>query len=141
MKNFLKESVLTFISFSFIGLTNSLNPAQAQEVARMRFVWDFAPSGGAVYLNICNDPEFNISEQTGGCAEINVLNENVTANKSRTKLVTDRLKEGESYKACIVADNTFSDKRGRWIDCVDFVARNGRTISLSIHNANRVGNP
>ena len=69
------------------------------------------------------------------------MNENVTANKSRTKLVTDRLKEGIPYKACIVADNTFSDKRGRWIDCVDFVARDGQTISFSIHRANQVGNP
>lgn len=141
MNNFIKQSVLTSLSFSFICLTNNFNSVQAQEVVKMRFVWDFVPSSGAAYFNICSDPKININAQTGGCAEINVLNQNVTANKSRTKLVTDRLKEGESYKACIVADNTFSDKRGRWIHCVDFVARNGQTISLSIHRANQVGNP
>jgi hypothetical protein len=141
MNNFLKQSVLTSLSFSFICLTNNLIPAQAQQVVKMRFVWNFVPSSGAAYLNICSDPEINRNAQTGGCAEINVLNENVTANKSRTKLVTDRLKEGVPYKACIVADNTFSDKRGRWIDCVDFVATNSKTISFSINRAYSVGNP
>jgi hypothetical protein len=141
MNNFLKQSVLTSLSFSFICLTNNFNPAQAQEVAKLRFIWDFVPSSGAAYFNICSDPKININARTGGCAEIDVLNENVTANREKTRLVRDRLKEGKSYKACIVADNTFSDKRGRWIDCVDFVARNGETISFSIHRANYVGAP
>ncbi|MFN5516332.1 MAG: hypothetical protein ACK5CA_16755 [Cyanobacteriota bacterium] len=122
----------------FFGEENS---AQAQEVAKMRFTWDQVPSSGALYLNICDNPQLNINEQTGGCADINVLNSNITANKSRTRLVTDRLKSGQSYKVCIVADNTFSDRRGRWIDCANFVAQDGRTISLSIQDAKYVGAP
>lgn len=110
----------------------------------MRFVWDFVPSsGGAAYLNICNDPKFNINESTGGCASINVLNSNVTTNRGRTRLVTDRLKSGQEYKVCIVADNTFSNRQGRWIDCIDFVARDGQTINLSLasNRARYVGQP
>ena len=133
-----------FISSTlFCLLGSNISSAQAQQVVKMRFVWDFVPSSGAAYLNICDDPRFNINESTGGCAEINVLNSNVTTNRTRTRLVTDRLKAGQEYKACIVADNTFSNRQGRWIDCVIFVARDGQTIDLSLssNRARYVGQP
>ncbi|MBJ7901358.1 MAG: hypothetical protein GC158_15875 [Cyanobacteria bacterium RI_101] len=122
----------------FFGEENS---AQAQQVAKMRFTWDVFPSSGALYLNICDNPDLNVNEQTGGCADINVLNSNITTNKSRTRLVTDRLKSGQSYKVCMVADNTFSNRQGRWITCTNFVAQDGLTISLSMRNAQYVGAP
>lgn len=124
-------------------LASNIGLAQAQQVVKMRFVWDFVPSSGAAYLNICDDPRFNINERTGGCANINVLNSNVTTNRDRTRLVANRLKAGQGYKACIVADNTFSNRQGRWIDCVDFVARDGQTINLSLasNRARYVGQP
>ena len=132
------------ISSTLFGLlASTTDSAQAQQVVRMRFVWDFVPSSGAAYLNICNDPRFNINERTGGCANINVLNSNVTSNRDRTRLVTDRLRSGQEYKVCIVADNTFNNRQGRWIDCVDFVARDGQTINLSLasNRARYVGQP
>ena len=122
-------------------LLSNTGQSKAQEVVKMRFTWDFFSTNGAVYFSICDDPEFNIDARTGGCATVNVLNSNETTNRSQTKLVTDRLKSGEKYKVCIVADNTFSNKRGRWIDCTDFVATSRKTINLSIHNAKYVGQP
>ncbi len=124
-----------------ISLSSGMGQAEAQQVVKMRFVWDFTPASGAAYLNICSDPNFNINERTGGCANINVLNSNVTTNRDRTRLVTDRLKAGQAYKACIVADNTFSNKQGRWIDCVNFAARDGQTITFSLGRAQYVGAP
>jgi len=102
----------------FLGLliTGSLFQsagALAQQIAKMRFVWDFKPVGGAVYFNICTDPEFNVNESTGGCANVNILDSNVTQNKDRTLLVTDRLRVGTSYKACLVADNIGRGFEGR----------------------------
>jgi hypothetical protein len=124
-------------------LLSNTGQSKAQEVVKMRFVWDFVVSGGAAYLNICDDPKFNINESTGGCADINVLNSNVTTNRARTRLVSDRLKSGQEYKVCIIADNTFSNRKGRWIDCIDFVATNGRTINLTLskNSARYVGQP
>lgn len=124
-------------------LLSNTGQSKAQEVVKMRFVWDFVVSSGAAYLNICDDPKFNINESTGGCADINVLNSNVTTNRSRTRLVSDRLKSGQEYKVCIVADNTFSNRKGRWIDCIDFVATNGQTINLTLskNSARYVGQP
>jgi hypothetical protein len=139
LKNLFSVGAISAISTGF--LSSFIGQAQAQQVAKMRFVWDFTPSSGAVYLNICSDPKFNINERTGGCAEIDILNSNVTKNRDRTRLVTDRLKFGQQYKACLVADNTFSDKQGRWIDCVDFAAVEGQTISFSMGRARYVGTP
>lgn len=136
-----KRLALIIASAVFTSLVNSVEVSQAQEVVRARFVWDFTPASGAVYFNICTDPSFNINESTGGCADINVANENVTQNRARTKLVSDGLKSGVSYKACLVADNTFSNREGRWIQCVDFVASNNRTIRFSMNSMRNVGSP
>jgi len=124
-----------------MSLSSGMESAEAQQVVRMRFVWDFVPASGTAYFNICSDPNFNINERTGGCANINVLNSNVTKNRDRTYLVTDRLKAGQAYKACMVADNTFSNKQGRWIECVNFAARDGQTVSFSLGRAQYVGAP
>ena len=113
----------------------------AQQIAKMRFVWNFTPAGGAVYLNICDDPEFNVNERTGGCANINVLNSNVTQNRDRTRLVTDKLRAGTSYKACLVADNIGRSFEGRRIQCYNFVASDGQTIRFSLNELQYVGNP
>ena len=130
----------------FLGLviTGSLfqsSGALAQQIGKMRFVWDFTPVGGAVYFNICTDPKFNVNERTGGCANINVMNSNVTQNKDRTLLVTDRLRAGTSYKACLVADNIGSGFEGRRIQCHDFVVRDGQTIRFSLNQLRYVGDP
>lgn len=136
-----KRLVLIIASAVFTSLVTSVEISQAQEVVKARFVWDFTPASGAVYFNICTDPFFNINERTGGCADINVANENVTQNRDRTKLVSDRLKSGESYKACLVADNTFSNRQGRWIQCFDFVASNNQTFRFSMNRMKNVGSP
>jgi len=130
----------------FLGLviTGSLfqsSGALAQQIAKMRFVWDFKPVGGAIYFTICDDPEFNVDESTGGCANVNVMNSNQTQNKARTVLVTDRLRGGTSYKACLVADNIGSGFEGRRIQCHDFVARDGQTMRFSLNQLRYVGAP
>jgi hypothetical protein len=113
------------------GTTTFTTVAIGQQIiARMRFTWNFPDSGGAIYMNVCDNPDFNIDAQSGGCAEINVLNEVVTNNRSGTKLITDRLKKGTPYKACLVADNIHG-KKGRWITCQNFTARDRLTISFS----------
>jgi len=122
-------------------LSSSMEQAEAQQVVKMRCSFGILYLQVARYLNICSDPNFNINERTGGCANINVLNSNVTMNWDRTRLVTDRLKAGQAYKACMVADNTFSNKQGRWIECIDFAARDGQTISFSLGRAQYVGAP
>jgi hypothetical protein len=130
----------------FLGLliTGSLfqsSEALAQQTAKMRFVWNFTPVGGAIYFNICDDPKFNIDERTGGCANVNVMNSNQTQNRARTVLVTDRLRAGTSYKACLVADNIGRGFEGRRIQCHDFVARDGQTIRFSLNQLQYVGDP
>jgi len=130
----------------FLGLliTGSLfqsSGALAQQIAKMRFVWDFKPVGGAVYFNICTDPKFNVNERTGGCANVNILDSNVTQNKDRTLLVTDRLRVGTSYKACLVADNIGRGFEGRRIQCYNFVARDEQTIRFSLNQLQYVGDP
>ncbi|MBO1050676.1 MAG: hypothetical protein NTY89_08885 [Nostocales cyanobacterium LacPavin_0920_SED1_MAG_38_18] len=110
--------------------------ATAQEsIARIRFTWNFAEPGGAIYMNICADPDFNIDAQSGGCADINVLNSVVTNVRGGTKLVTDRLKTGNSYKACLIADNIYPrskyERKGRWITCKVFTAQDKATIGFS----------
>jgi hypothetical protein len=130
----------------FLGLliTGSLfqsSGALAQQTAKLRFVWNFTPVGGAVYFNICDDPKFNIDERTGGCAKVNVMNSNQTQNRARTVLVTDRLRAGTSYKACLVADNIGRGFEGRRIQCHDFVARDGQTIRFSLNQLQYVGDP
>ena len=130
----------------FLGLliTGSLfqsSGALAQPIAKMRFVWDFKPVGGAVYFNICTDPKFNVNERTGGCAKVNILDSNVTQNKDRTLLVTDRLRVGTSYKACLVADNIGRGFEGRRIQCYNFVARDEQTIRFSLNQLQYVGDP
>ncbi|MBW4624103.1 MAG: hypothetical protein KME49_00945 [Brasilonema octagenarum HA4186-MV1] len=141
IKKFTAIKSLLLLTSLGLGVTSYIGQAQAQQVAKMRFVWDFIAPSGAVYLNICSEPNFNINERTGGCAQIDILNSNVTKNQDRTRLVTDRLKLGQKYKACLVADNTFGNKQGRWIDCVDFTAIQGQTISFSIDRAKYVGAP
>lgn len=141
IKKFTAIKSLLLLTSLGLGVTSHIGQAQAQQVAKMRFIWDFTAPSGAVYLNICSDPKFNINERTGGCAQIDILNSNVTKNQDRTRLVTDRLKFGQQYKACLVADNTFSNKQGRWIDCVDFAAVQGQTISFSLGRARYVGAP
>jgi hypothetical protein len=130
----------------FLGLliTGSLfqsSGALAQQIAKMRVVWDFKPVGGAIYFTICDDPKFNVDESTGGCANVNVMNSNQTQNKARTVLVTDRLRAGTSYKACLVADNIGSGFEGRRIQCHDFVARDGQTIRFSLNQLRYMGDP
>lgn len=124
-----------------ISLLSGINQAQAQEIARTRFVWDFTPASGAVYFNVCTEPEFNINERTGGCANINVLNSEETQNRDRTRLVTDRLRNGVPYKACLVADNIGSRYQGRWIQCQNFIAKDGRTIRFVLNQFQYVGSP
>jgi hypothetical protein len=118
-----------------MGTTALTTVATAQDsIARMRFEWNFPEPGGAIYMNICTDPDFNIDRQSGGCAEINVLNEVVTSNRGGTKLVSDRLKRGTAYKACLVADNIYPNseysKRGRWITCKNFTAQDRGVVSF-----------
>jgi hypothetical protein len=130
----------------FLGLliTGSLfqsSGALAQQIAKMRFVWDFKPVGGAIYFTICDDPKFNVDESTGGCANVNVMNSNQTQNKTRTVLVTDRLRAGTSYKACLVADNIGPGFEGRRIQCHDFVVSDGQTIRFSLNQLRYVGAP
>ena len=130
----------------FLGLliTGSLfqsSGALAQPIAKMRFVWDFTRAGGAIYFTVCDDPEFNVDERTGGCANVNVMNSNQTENRARTVLVTDRLRAGTSYKACLVADNIGRGLEGRRIQCYNFVARDGQTIRFSLNQLQYVGDP
>jgi hypothetical protein len=130
----------------FLGLliTGSLFQsagALAQPIAKMRFVWDFKPVGGAIYFTICDEPKFNVDESTGGCANVNVMNSNQTQNKARTVLVTDRLRAGTSYKACLVADNIGPGFEGRRIQCHDFVVSDGQTIRFSLNQLRYVGAP
>ncbi len=126
------------ILVSFLGSTET---AQAQQIIRTRFAWDFTAPAGAVYFNICDNPTINISERTGGCAEINVLNEVVTRNRDRTRIVSDRLKSDQAYKACLVADNIGQNYQGRWIQCYDFVARDGQSFRFSLNGLRYVGAP
>jgi hypothetical protein len=128
MKN---SGIATSLALAFVlGATTLASVATGQpNIARMRFAWFFADSGGAIYMNICTDPDFNTDAESGGCAEINVLNENVTSNRSGTKLVTDRLAIGTAYKACLVADN-LNERKGRWITCQNFTASDKLTINL-----------
>jgi hypothetical protein len=123
-----------------ISLICSAQTAQGQ-IVKVRFAWNFTPAGGAVYFNICDNPRFNISERTGGCAEINVLNEVVTRNRDRTRLVTDRLKAGKAYKACLVADNIGRHHQGRWIQCYDFAAKDGKSYRFTLNQLRYVGAP
>ena len=124
-----------------ISLLSSINQAQAQEIARTRFVWDFTPASGTVYFNVCTEPEFNINERTGGCANINVLNSEETENRDRTRLVSDKLRSGLAYKACLVADNIGGRYQGRWIQCQNFIAKDGRTIRFGLNQFQYVGSP
>ncbi len=140
LSKFTYFSVLTS-SALLMSLLSSMNQAQAQQIVRTRFVWNFTPVGGAVYFNICSDPNFNINERTGGCANINVLNSNVTGNRDRTRLVTDRLRSGVPYKACLVADNIGRGYEGRWIQCQNFAAQDGQTIGFSLNQLQYVGSP
>jgi hypothetical protein len=119
-----------------LGTTGLATVATAQQqVATMRFVWNFPQPGGAIYMNICDKPDFNIDAQSGGCAQINVLNRVVTNNQGGTEIISDRLRTGIRYKACLVADNIYLrsqyEKKGRWITCKDFTAQNQATISFS----------
>ena len=129
MKKIALLSSITFLSIVSISLTLASVATGQENIAAMRFTWNFPGSGGATYLNICNKPNFNIDAQSGGCAEINVVNEVVTDNRMGTKLITDRLRVGTRYKACLVADN-IRDKKGRWIACKDFTAEDELTISF-----------
>jgi hypothetical protein len=128
MKN---QDIATSLALAFVLGTTTLASVAIGQVntARMRFTWTFTGLGGAIYMNICNDPDFNVDAESGGCAEINVLNENVTSNRSGTKLVTDRLAKGTAYKACLVADNLY-ERKGRWITCKDFTAEDKLTINF-----------
>ena len=130
----------------FLGLliTGSLfqsSGALAQQIAKMRFVWDFKPVGGAIYFTICDEPKFNVDERTGGCVNVNAMNSNQTENRARTVLVTDRLRAGTSYKACLVADNIGRGLEGQRIQCYNFVARDGQTIRFSLNQLQYVGDP
>lgn len=131
-------STVIGLMVSFLGSTET---AKAQQIVRTRFAWNFTVPAGAVYFNICDNPTINISELTGGCAEINVLNEVVTRNRDRTRIVSDRLKSGKAYKACLVADNIGQNYQGRWIQCYDFVARDAQSFTFSLDGLRYVGAP
>lgn len=131
-------STVMGLMVSFLGSTET---AKAQQIVRTRFAWNFTVPAGAVYFNICDNPTINISELTGGCAEINVLNEVVTRNRDRTRIVSDRLKSGKAYKACLVADNIGQNYQGRWIQCYDFVARDAQSFTFSLDGLRYVGAP
>lgn len=131
-------STVIGLMVSFLGSTET---AKAQQIVRTRFAWNFTVPAGAVYFNICDNPTINISELTGGCAEINVLNEVVTRNRDRTRIVSDRLKSGKAYKACLVADNIGQNYQGRWIQCYDFVARDAQSFTFSLNGLRYVGAP
>jgi hypothetical protein len=102
----------------------------AQQIARMRIDWNFTAGGGALYLNICDNPRLRTNPNTGGCATVNVLNSNVTSNREGTRLVEDRLRVGTEYKACIVADNIDASHQGRWMVCRNFIAADQQAVSL-----------
>ncbi|MBW4445449.1 MAG: hypothetical protein KME38_00855 [Spirirestis rafaelensis WJT71-NPBG6] len=126
------SSLITVI----LGATAFTTVATAQQgIARMRFVWNFPQPGGAIYMNICDEPDFNTDAESGGCANINVLNRVVTNNRSGTELITDRLKSGTPYKACLVTDNIYPrsqyERRGRWITCKVFNAQDKATIGFN----------
>jgi hypothetical protein len=53
-----------FLGLVIIGSLFQSSGALAQQIAKMRFVWDFKPVGGAIYFTICDDPEFNVDEST-----------------------------------------------------------------------------
>lgn len=134
--------VLTSIGTGLlVSFLSGAETVQAQQIIRARFAWDFTPPAGAVYFNVCDNPTLNVNERTGGCAEINVLNEVVTRNRDRTRLVSDRLRSGQAYKACLVADNIGRGYEGRWIQCYDFVARDGQSFRFSLSQLRYVGAP
>ena len=115
-------------------ITGSLfhsSEALAQQIAKMRIDWNFTAGGGALYLNICDNPRLRTNPNTGGCATVNILNSNVTSNREATRLIEDRLRVGTEYRACIVADNIDANHRGRWIVCQNFVAADQQAVSLS----------
>lgn len=62
----------TLISIGAISAISTLTTvATAQEsIARIRFTWNFSEPGGAIYMNICTDPDFNIDAQSGGASQM-----------------------------------------------------------------------
>jgi hypothetical protein len=129
----------TAITTTIIGLLApfSIKAAQAQQVVPVQIYWDVAPGNGALYLNIYSDPDVNADQRTGMCANINVLNSNVTREREFRRIVTDRIRAGKTYRVCLVADNTPTGA-GRWVTCQDlraFVPSSGQSIVINLQQA------
>jgi hypothetical protein len=58
----LKEITVRRSDFGFlVSFLGNTETAQAQQIIRARFAWDFTPAGGAVYFNICDNPTISCS--------------------------------------------------------------------------------
>lgn len=127
------------VTATIIGLLMpfGIKTAQAQQIVPVQIYWNVAPGRGALYLNICSDPGINGDQRTGMCANINVLNSNVTREREFRRIVTDRIRAGKTYRVCLVADNTPTGA-GRWFTCQDFrafVPSSGQSIVIDLQQA------
>lgn len=127
------------VTATILGLSTffGIKPAQAQQIVPVQIYWDVVPGNGALYLNICSEPGVNGDRRTGMCANINVLNSNVTREREFRRFVTDRIRAGQTYRVCLVADNTPTGA-GRWFTCQDFrafVPSSGQAIVISLQQS------
>ncbi|NJL64297.1 MAG: hypothetical protein HC903_23840 [Methylacidiphilales bacterium] len=127
------------VTATILGLSTpfGIKPAQAQQIVPVQIYWNVAPGSGALYLNICSEPGVNGDQRTGLCANINVLNSNVTPEREFRRFVTDRIRAGQTYRVCLVADNTPTGA-GRWFTCQDFrafVPSSGQAIVISLQQS------
>ena len=127
------------VTATLVGLSISFGTkaAQAQQIVPVQIYWNATPGSGALYLNICSDPGINGDQRTGMCANINVLNSNVTREREFRRIVTDRIRAGKTYRVCLVADNTPTGS-GRWFTCQDFTAfvpSSGQSIMINLQQA------
>lgn len=114
-----------------------IKPAQAQQIVPVQIYWSVEPGNGALYLNICSEPGVNRDRRTGLCANINVLNYNVTREREFRRFVTDRIQAGQTYRICLVADNTPTGS-GRWFTCQElraFVSSSGQSIVINFQQS------
>ncbi len=117
-----------------ISATFAIKPVQAQQIVPVQIYWNVLPENGALYLNICSEPGVNGDRRTGLCANINILNSNVTREREFRRFVTDRIQAGQTYRVCLVADNTPTGS-GRWFTCQDFRAfmpSSGQSIVIDL---------
>jgi len=106
----------------------------ASKIGNAYFNWDWgnSPSGSSTYLVVCGNPQFNYSRRMGGCANIDVFQENVSDKDSIA--INDRLVIGKSYRACVAVDShpSVHHGKGRWSSCTVFNMQRDINISFGV---------